>query len=160
VPPPLALHDIDDAAAFVAALVNRSGLSPSWSDREDLAQSLLIVAWELSLRYHPGGISFSTFAGRTLRLRIVDWQRSGAGGRTTWKFRNADGSLRVHERQLPQLVPLDDSARDRLEQSLATRNGDREDGGDLGLGGLDGGGDRQRALDYETLGLDPPRRAA
>jgi hypothetical protein len=160
VPPPLALWDIDDTAAFVAAVVKRSGLELSWSDREELEQTLQIVAWQLSLKYQPGGITFSTYAGRTLRFRITDWQRSGSGGRTIWKFRNPDGSLRIHERQLPRFVPLDDADSDRLEQSLAAGAGDREDGGDFGERGLDDGGDRQRLRDLALLGLEPDRRAA
>ena len=122
--PRLALHDIDDTAAFVAAIVNRSGLSLSWDAREDLEQTLQIVAWELSLKYQPGGISFSTYAGRTLRFRITDWQRSGSGGRTIWKFRNPDGSLRIHERELPQFVPFDgDDGEPRAELDQPQRRG-------------------------------------
>jgi hypothetical protein len=128
VPPPLALHDIDNVAGFVGATVSRSGLDLSWSDREDLEQTLQIVAWELSLKYQPGGISFSTYADRTLRFRITDWQRSGSGGRTRWVFRNEDGSRRIHERTLPQFVPLDeDDGEPHSELGSTQRRGSLDD---------------------------------
>jgi DNA-directed RNA polymerase specialized sigma24 family protein len=154
---PLQLHDVDDTQRFVSAIVSRSGLALSWSDREDLEQSLLVVAWEISLTYEPGRIhkGFSTWAGIILRRRITDWQRSNLG-RTKWRFRNPDGSIRTYERERPQLVPFDDSALDRLEQSLAERDGDREAGGDLSFAGLDSEGDWQRARDLELLGLEAP----
>jgi DNA-directed RNA polymerase specialized sigma24 family protein len=158
---PLQLHDVDDTQRFVATIVNGSGLELSWSDRQDLEQSLLVVAWEISLSYEPGRIrkGFSTWAGIILRRRIVDWQRAKLG-RTKWQFRNPDGSIRTYERERPQLVPFDDSARDRLEQNQPEGAGDSAAGGDLSLAGLDSEGDRQRARDLELLGLEPPRGAA
>jgi DNA-directed RNA polymerase specialized sigma24 family protein len=100
--PRLVLHDVDDTAAFVGAIVNRSGLDLSWSDREDLEQTLTIVAWEISLKFSPGGVTFSTYAGTILRRRMVDWQRA-KDGRTVWKFKT-----HTHIRELPQFVPLND----------------------------------------------------
>lgn len=149
----LALQDVDDAQRFVCAIVTRSGLSLSWSEREDLEQYLLVEAWRLSLRYQPGGISFSTFAGNTLKLRIVDWQRDRYG-RSRWQFR--DG--RVHERERPQLVSLDDERFDL--EPLAAWSGDPAADRDETLGRLLADRDRKRAQDIATLGLRPGRRAS
>jgi DNA-directed RNA polymerase specialized sigma24 family protein len=156
---PLALHDIDDAERFVGSIVGRSGLKLSWDAREDLEQFLLTTAWEISLTFEPrrSSVGFSTYCGTILRRRTHDWVRQ-KNGRTKWQFRNPDGSLRIHEREpRPRLVPFDDSARDRLEQSLAEGDGDREAGGDLSFAGLDSDGNRPRLSDYEALGLEPPR---
>jgi hypothetical protein len=145
----LKLHDVEDAERFVGAIVTRSGLVLSWSDREDLEQFLLVQAWELSLRYEAGGISFSSFAGTTLRLRLVDWQRQ-RNGRTRWVFRD-----RVYERPRATLVSLDE-----LDEPLATGSGDPAADSSPDLERLLTTGDRQRAEDLWTLGLQPPRRAA
>ena len=142
----LTLDDVDDASGFVAAIVTRSGLALSFHDREDLEQYLLVECWRLSLVYTAGGISFSTYAGNTLRHRCVDWERKRRG-RTVWRFRD-----RVHTRSLPQLVPLD-SDRDRLEQALAEGAGDRAADRDEAGGGLLAERDRARARDLEALGL-------
>jgi DNA-directed RNA polymerase specialized sigma24 family protein len=151
----LALHDVDDVAGFVGAIVSRSGLDLSWSDREDLEQTLQIVAWEISLKFEPGRtVTFSTFAGTILRRRVIDWQRA-RNGRTVWKFKT-----HTYIRERPQFVPFDDSARDRLEQSQPEGAGDRTDSGDFGLPGLFEGGDRQPARDLALLGLETDRRAA
>jgi len=150
---PLQLWDIDDAERFVAAIVSRSGFSLSFHDREDLEQHLLVEAWRLSLVYTAGGISFSTFAGNTLRHRVVDWERA-RHGRTVWKFRD-----RVHIRPRPELVPLD-SERDRVEQALAERAGDREADRDADYRRLLAERDRTRTRDLDTLGLEAPRRVA
>jgi hypothetical protein len=149
----LSLWDIDDCVAFVATITNRSGLNLNWADREDLEAYLVTTLWEISLTYEPGRINggFSTFAGYLLRRRAHDWLRT-KNGRTRWVF----GDGRVHTRERPQLVPFDDSALDRLEQSLAERNGDRQAGSDLSFTGLDSEGDWQRARDLELLGLEAP----
>jgi hypothetical protein len=141
-----ALHDVDDAAGFVAAIVTRSGLTLSFHDREDLEQYLLVECWRLSLVYTAGGISFSTYAGNTLRHRCVDWERKRRG-RTVWRFRS-----RVHTRSLPQLVPLD-SDRDRVEQALAEGDRDREADRDADYRRLLAERDRALARDLEALGL-------
>jgi DNA-directed RNA polymerase specialized sigma24 family protein len=109
----LPLHDIDDAAGFVGAVIRRSGIKLGHEDREDLHQHLLIAAWQLSLKYDPDRGSFSSLAGTALRRKIVDWQRQRYG-RRTWKFKN-----RVHERRLPELVSLDDPEHDRLGTAVA-----------------------------------------
>ena len=154
---PLTLHDVDDAERFVGAIVGRSGLELSWDAREDLQQFLLTTAWEISLTFEPerSSVTFSTYCGTILRRRVVDWRRKSAGGRTKWTFKT-----HTYERQLPSFVPFDDSAVDRLERAQPAGAGDREAGDDLGLAGVLDFGDRQRARDFELLGLEPDGRAA
>ena len=155
--PCLALYDIADTVGFVGAIVNRSGLELSWSDREDLEQYLLATAWEISLTFDPGkgSVGFSTYAGNLLRRRTHDWVRQ-RNGRTVWRFSGG----RIHTRERPQLVPFDDSVRHRLDESLAERDGDREAARDEGLGRLFAERDRARIRDEFAMGLEPPRRAA
>jgi hypothetical protein len=121
-----ALHDIADVERFTAAIVQRSRYTLDVHEREELHVYLIETAWELSRNFRPGGISFSSYAGGTLRLRCVDWHRSRFG-RQRWAFRD-----RVYERPRVELVSLDadDSERDRLESSLA---GSGLDDGALGL---------------------------
>ena len=121
--PRLALYDIADTAGFVGAIVNRSGLTLSWSDREDLEQFLLATAWEISLTFDPGkgSVGFSTYAGSILRRRPHDWVRQ-RNGRTIWRF----GDGRVHERPRPFLLSLnmDGPDGDRLRSTLDEGVGD------------------------------------
>jgi DNA-directed RNA polymerase specialized sigma24 family protein len=155
-PLPLQLHDIDDAERFVGAIVSRSGFSLSFHDAEDLGEYLLVECWQLSLRYQAGGISFSTWAGNTLRRRSVDWIRQ-QNGRTIWRF----GDGRVHERPRRELVSFDDDAeRDRMDLALGTESGDPAADCDPDRQRLLGDGSRSRNRDYALLGLDPPRRVA
>jgi hypothetical protein len=109
---PLALHDVADAEGFCAFIVARSRLELSYHDREDLHAWLVSECWLLSLRFEPGGISFSTYAGNTLKRRSIDWQRQRFG-RRTWRFRD-----KVYERPRVTLVSLDDPGNDRLESAL------------------------------------------
>jgi hypothetical protein len=134
---PLALHDVVDAERFCASVVTRSGLQLSYHDREDLHAWLVSECWLLSLRFQPGGISFSTYAGNTLRRRAIDWQRQRFG-RRTWRFKNS-----VYERPRVELVSLDadDSERDRLESTVAGS------GLDSGASGFAAG---MRALDKRS----------
>ena len=155
-PLPLQLWDIDDAERFCSAIVSRSGFQLSFHDAEDLRQHLLVEAWRLSLSYQAGGISFSTWAGNTLRRRSVDWIRQ-QNGRTIWRF----GDGRVHERPRRELVSFDDDAeRDRMDLALGTESGDPAADCDPDRERLLGDGSRSRARDYALLGLEPPRRAA
>jgi DNA-directed RNA polymerase specialized sigma24 family protein len=151
------LFDIADTAGFVGAIVNRSGLALSWSDREDLEQYLLVTAWEISLTFEPGkgSVGFSTYAGNILRRRTHDWVRQ-RNGRTVWKFSGG----RVHTRERPQLVPFDNAVRDRMDQSFAEGDGDREADWDSPLGRLLRERDREATRDLYEMGLEPPRRAA
>jgi hypothetical protein len=153
---PLVLHDVDDAEAFVARIVERSGLDLSYHDRLDLEQFLLVQCWELSLRYRPGVIrkGFGAYATTTLRKRVIDHQRSKF--RTRWVSRKkVYGGFRkkVYERPRPQLIELDDSVVDRLDEVESTRAGDPEAGGDEDWRGLLNDRDRCRAADLELLGL-------
>jgi DNA-directed RNA polymerase specialized sigma24 family protein len=73
----LQLHDIHDTEAYVHHLLRKGrwyhNLPPH--QYEDLTTYLIAQAWELSTRYQPGGITFSTWAHTTLTKRITDWQR-------------------------------------------------------------------------------------
>jgi DNA-directed RNA polymerase specialized sigma24 family protein len=123
--PPLALWNVDDAQRFVCAIVSRSGLALSWSEREDLEQYLLVECWRLSLRYQPGGPKdFDGWASRILRVRVVDWTRQ-RNGRTRWAFAN-----HAYERPRPQFVSLDDPDVDRMGETLS---GSSLDDGACGL---------------------------
>jgi hypothetical protein len=154
-PLPLQLHDIDDAERFVGAIVSRSGFSLSFHDAEDLGEYLLVECWQLSLRYQAGGISFSTYAGNTLRRRSVDWIRQ-QNGRTVWKFKD-----RIHERPRPALVSFDDDAeRDRLVEAFGAGAGDGEADRDETLGRLLDDRDRERDRDWARLRRAARRRAA
>jgi hypothetical protein len=65
-------------------------------------------------------------------------------GRTRWVWRD-----HIYERKRPVVVSLDAG----LVVVESAGPGDFEGGGDLGLAGILGDGDRQRARDLETLGL-------
>jgi hypothetical protein len=109
-----ALYDIDDVERFTASIVQRSRFKLDAHERDELHAYLIETAWELSRDFRPGGISFSTYAGGTLRLRCVDWHRSRFG-RQRWVFRD-----RIYERPRVELVSLDadDSEHDRLESTF------------------------------------------
>jgi hypothetical protein len=51
VPEKLALHDVEDAAAFVTTILARSGLNLSHADWEDAHAFLVVECWRLSERY-------------------------------------------------------------------------------------------------------------
>jgi hypothetical protein len=134
---PLALHDVQDAEALCARVIERSGLSLSYHDAEDLLAYLVATAWALSLVYdrgdpqYPSG--FSTYATRTLGLRLIDWQRSRFG-RTKWKFSatssiNAGYRGRTIERERPALVSLDDPEQDRVGSTLVRSSLDGDERG-------------------------------
>src|SRR5438132_3110894 len=126
----LELHDIRDVEGFCGRIIDRARLELSHQDNEDLWAYLIETTWELSLRFEPGDLKFSTYATHTLRRRLVDWQRRD-GGRTRWQF--AD---RTYERELPRFVEIDD----QLPGSLSS-----PDSGTDGLRGLVGARSRQRA---------------
>jgi hypothetical protein len=98
----LALHDIRDVEAFVTAIVKRADLQLLTEETEDLNAYLIATTWELSLKYHAGRISFSTWAQHTLRKRIIDWQRQKYG-RSTWQFKDS-----THYRKRPTIVSIDE----------------------------------------------------
>jgi len=163
--PRLELHDVSDVFAFASAIAERSGLSLGWHDREDLVAYLVSEAWILSERYERGDeryrSNFSGFATPLLRLRCTDWLRRKSG-RTIWRFRNPDGSIRIHERPRAILVSLDvnDSDLDRLDETLTEGNGDCEADWDEAVRGFFANRDRQRIRDEYTLGIDPNRRTS
>jgi DNA-directed RNA polymerase specialized sigma24 family protein len=111
----LSLHGIEDAEAFCRNIAHNAEL-PNYHDREDLLAYLIAELWILSTRYEPGGISFSTWAGHTLRQRTHDWKRQRYG-RTTWQFKD-----RTHTRTLPTLVSIDAHPGD--DRPLPSPNGD------------------------------------
>ncbi len=97
----LALHDVADTEHFCARILQRKGLDQH-HDAEDILAWLIELTWELSLSYRPGGITFSTWAGTTLRRRLVDRIRT-TEGRTVWKF-----STHTYTRQRPVVVSIDE----------------------------------------------------
>jgi DNA-directed RNA polymerase specialized sigma24 family protein len=141
---PWKLHDVADVEALLVTAVARSraarGLRPI--EREDLLAELFRLAWQLSERYHGDDHRrFSTFLYAAAQRRTVDFVRSERG-RTRWK----SGDY-VYERQLPELVSLDDrldddhpggnvdSSADRsqdLARLLNTRSSSRPRLADLG----------------------------
>jgi DNA-directed RNA polymerase specialized sigma24 family protein len=144
------LHDVDDVEALLARAVSRSRFAASLraDERDDLLAWLFEVAWKLSESFDPSRGSFSGLLYGAAQRRTIDWQRSCY--RTRWQFAG-----RTYERPRPTLVPLDTG----LDGALGSWPGDPADGGDLGLAGVLGSGDRQRARDLETLGIEQPRRA-
>ena len=103
-----------DVEGLCVQVIHRSALKLSYHEREDLLAYLLALTWELSERFQPGGISFCSYATTTLRLRVIDWQRS-RNGRTVWKFAG-----HTYERPRPKLVSLDadDPNGNRLVETL------------------------------------------
>ena len=96
------VHGIRDPIGFVGAIVNEhreKGAVLTREQWEDLAGYLIVKFVELSKRYDvarsPKRQSFSTFAGRILRRRIVCWYRQEFGDS---RYRAA----------LPLLVSVDD----------------------------------------------------
>jgi hypothetical protein len=142
----LPLHDVDDVFALASGIVNRSGLSLTWHDREDLIAFLTETAWCLSLDYDARLGSFSNFATVRLRQRTTDWMRQ-RNGRTVWKFKT-----HTYIRPRVDLVSLDGGG-DPLAESLAALDRDLEDGGGPACSGLLADRDRTRARDLGVLGL-------
>jgi hypothetical protein len=80
----LQLFDVADVEGFTGRIPRRSRLNLSHHEFEELHTYLLEECWLLSTRFRPGeGITFSTWATRTLSLRTVDWVRAYRG-RTKW----------------------------------------------------------------------------
>jgi hypothetical protein len=123
----LSLWDIRDAEAFCKPIAQQAQLT-SHHDREELLAYLITELWILSKRYEPGGITFSTWAGHTLRQRTYDWQRTRYG-RTTWQFKD-----RTYTRTLPTIVSTDTLPGGN--RSLSTPDGDLATHGVSDLAGL------------------------
>jgi hypothetical protein len=148
----LSLHDVRDVERFCRGIANgRFELRPD--EYDDLLVYLVETCWELSLGFQPGGVSFSTYAGITLRKRVFDWKRKH-NGRTRWQF-----SDHIYERPLPQFVSLNDPDHDHLGAAVGTSRGDPQVDRSPDLARLLGGRGSSRARDYEVLGLEPPRPA-
>lgn len=94
----LTLHDIRDVEAYCTNILQRT----NHPHDEDTLAYLIATTWELSLTYQPGRLSFSTWAGTTLRQRLNDHTRT-TKGRTVWRFKN-----RTYTRTLPTITSLDD----------------------------------------------------
>ena len=148
----LRLHDVRDAVAFATSVADRSGLSLTAEDREELIAFLVETAWSASKSFDPGRGSFSSFLHVRLRQRTIDWQRQRFG-RRTWKFRDY-----VYERPHVDVLSLDGPG-DRLGELESARGGDPPAGRDPDLARLQREGSRARARDLELLGLRPARRA-
>jgi DNA-directed RNA polymerase specialized sigma24 family protein len=140
---PLALHDVRDCEALCTHVIQRSRLNLSHHDSEDLLAYLISEAWLLSERYEPGGITFSTWATTTLRVRAYDWLRSRRG-RTRWQFHD-----RVYARPQPVLVSFDEL--DRMGDIDAGSSGDSEAIGFASLGGLVGAGSSETDRDLHLI---------
>jgi hypothetical protein len=152
---PMALHNIDDAEAFAAKVIERRQLD--WllpHEREDLLCYLVECAWELSLRYQPQGFEFSQWVRPTFERRTIDWLRREFG-RQRWQFAGHS-----YERERPSLLPFDTLENAELAGALTGGTNDPALDCSSDLAGVLGTGDRQEARDYRTLGLRPPRRAA
>jgi DNA-directed RNA polymerase specialized sigma24 family protein len=151
----LELFDVPDVEELTGRIVHFSGLTLSHIEREELHTYLIETCWILSTRYRPDeGIKFSTWAGRTLRLRCIDWVRSHRG-RTRWTW--TDGS---YERPRVQLVSLDtgpdgSSLVDTLEQV----DGDPQADSSSDLRRLLADRGESRSRDLDEIGLDAPRPA-
>jgi hypothetical protein len=157
----LSLFDVNDVEALCGSEIRRSSLNLSPQDWEELLVYLIESVWEASLRFEPGiirskstvspeadGQGFGCWARLTLRRRITDWQRAKLG-RTVWKFKD-----RIHERQLPSFVSIDNEfTADSLGDALATRGGDAEADWLTDDGGLFGDRNSCRARDLEALGV-------
>jgi hypothetical protein len=154
----LTLHDVDDAEAFVGAIVSRCGFALSHHEREDLSAYLVASAWELSLRYDRGDPQYSPrfalYAKGILGRRAVDWNRKRLG-RTVWKFKD-----RTYERPRRELVDIDAPHIRELVDAVATWGSDSETDCDSPVRRLFDERDRYATRDYAALGLEPDRRVA
>jgi DNA-directed RNA polymerase specialized sigma24 family protein len=134
------LADVDDVEALVFTVARRAGLGQD----EDAISALFEVVWRAWQQWEPSRASFSTFCFQACRHGAVDYRRK-RDGRTVWRF----GDGRVHERKLPELIPLD-----RLDEPLATRAGDPAADRSPDLERLLAARGSTRTRDLEALGLD------
>ena len=149
----LSLHDVANVEAFVrAALDDRLRL---WGahlrphDYEEALTELLTVCWELSRRYDPAKSeqSFSTYAGRILRLRVADFYRKRFGDRRYG--RGAEDRVSLDERAEKHRLERADGA--GQEDPTLDRSPD--------LAGVLGGRAGDRVRDIASLCQPAPRRA-
>lgn len=129
------LGDVADVEHLVRHTLAGSGLNAD--DTDDCVSYLFEHVWRTYQRWEPERGSFSNLAYRACKSGLTDWRRKRYG-RTRWSFSNG----RVHERKLPQFVPLDDdSSEHRLGSALAGSGVD---------GGPDQLADQLRALDARS----------
>lgn len=90
---------------------------------EDALQELLATAWQLWQRFDPArGLSFSTYAYRLLRLRVVDWYRSEFGD-SRYGERPTVLSL---DAPIARGSGADQTSEHRLEEIVGDRDADDE----------------------------------
>jgi DNA-directed RNA polymerase specialized sigma24 family protein len=99
------LHDADDveklARRALEDALRASGAHLRAHEHADAVAFLIAECWRISIDFDPSrGLSFSTYAFRTLRRRYVDFLRQEH--RTVWKFKD-----RTHTRVRPTFVPID-----------------------------------------------------
>lgn len=106
----VSLHDVDDVEGLARRALDDSitswGARLSALDYEDAMSYLLEVMVRLAGSYDPakGRNSFSTFAYRILRRRVVDWYREAKG----------DARYGHHKR----IVAISDEERSRIEAEI------------------------------------------
>jgi hypothetical protein len=122
----LAAHDVADLEALVCRVITdslrRYNTVLDERRRNELVCDLLATAWEVGQRYDPSvGVSFATYAYRTLCWRFVDWLRGHLGN-------NRHGPLPT-VLSLEREFEVDDGESDspsriRLDAALASFAGD------------------------------------
>lgn len=118
----LELHDLRDAYAFAATVVQRKlrSLNDEVSE-EDAVQLLVVKLWQRAERFNSSIGTFSGYASRYAGALRVDVVRE-LDGRTRWKF--AD---HAHERRRPDVVSLEaetESGRGGLDETLGVSDMD------------------------------------
>lgn len=159
----LTLHDVSDTERLVRRALNdalresRATLSPA--DYDDALAELISVAWQLSLSFDPSRSSFSRYAYRVCKLRLVDWYRRNLpGGRSSIRpeLVSFDAELRSDGRGDDAPAPELDRG---LEQALASRQGDRDVDRATDLARAFGGVTRSRARALEVMDQGAARGA-
>lgn len=109
-PTPLSLHDVRDVEGLARGVLSRR--LESWgaylrpAEYEDALSFLVQTCWELSLTYDPSkGLSFSTYATRTLKLRVVDWYRGRFGDS---RYSQQQPTLSLDSLAESMQMPIDD----------------------------------------------------
>jgi Sigma-70 region 2 len=117
---PWRLHNIDDVEQFCRKVLDSTNVPHG--EYEDTLAGLIADCWILSENYEPARTpSFSTFAYRRLRLRVIDATRRRY--RTRWAF-----ATHVYERAAPQLLSLDADDSERRELGASITGGGVDDG--------------------------------
>ena len=146
------LHSINDVEAFCGRLLDdhlrrtRAHLNPV--DRADCLTHLIGAVWELSRKWDPShGLSFSTYAWRLGKFKVVDWYRIRFG-----RARYGGDVQRNINMPLYLDGPADGSAdAASLGETLPGGTGDPQADRLADLGGLLGGGSRVTAEDTAII---------